>query len=74
MHNMTTFTKYSFTTAWARNKTIRSAQCNYERFYYADTDSIHLSGLAPPKENELFHIQDSDLGKWKCEMVFHKAK
>ena len=22
----------SFTTAWARNKTIRSAQCNYERF------------------------------------------
>ena len=64
----------SFTTAWARNKTIRSAQCNYERFYYADTDSIHLSGLEPPKENELFHIHDSDLGKWKCEMVFHKAK
>lgn len=64
----------SFTTAWARNKTIRSAQCNYDRFYYADTDSIHLSGLEPPKENELFHIHDSDLGKWKCEMVFHQAK
>ena len=64
----------SFTTAWARNKTIRSAQCNYDRFYYADTDSIHLSGIEPPKENELFHIHDSDLGKWKCEMVFHKAK
>ena len=64
----------SFTTAWARNKTIRSAQCNYDRFYYADTDSIHLSGLEPPKENELFHIHESDLGKWKCEMVFHKAK
>ena len=64
----------SFTTAWARNKTIRSAQCNYDRFYYADTDSIHLSGLEPPTENELFHIHDSDLGKWKCEMVFHKAK
>ena len=64
----------SFTTAWARNKTIRSAQCNYDRFYYADTDSIHLSGLEPPKENELFHIHDSDLGKWKCEMVFHRAK
>ena len=64
----------SFTTAWARNKTIRSAQCNYDRFYYADTDSIHLSGLEPPKENELFHIHESELGKWKCEMVFHKAK
>lgn len=64
----------SFTTAWARNKTIRSAQCNYDRFYYADTDSIHLSGLEPPLENELFHIHESDLGKWKCEMVFHKAK
>ena len=64
----------SFTTAWARNKTIRSAQCNYDRFYYADTDSIHLSGLEAPKENDLFHIQESELGKWKCEMVFHKAK
>ena len=64
----------SFTTAWARNKTIRSAQCNYDRFYYADTDSIHLSGLEPPKENELFHIHESDFGKWRCEMVFHKAK
>lgn len=64
----------SFTTAWARNKTIRSAQCNYDRFYYADTDSIHLLGLEPPLENELFHIHESDLGKWKCEMVFHKAK
>ena len=64
----------SFTTAYARNKTIRSAQCNYDRFYYADTDSIHLSGLEKPKENELFKIHDSELGKWKCEMVFHKAK
>lgn len=64
----------SFTTAWARNKTIRSAQCNYDRFYYADTDSIHLSGLEQPKENDLFKIHESDLGKWKCEMIFHKAK
>ena len=64
----------SFTTAYARNKTIRSAQCNYNRFYYADTDSIHLSGLEQPQENELFQIHDSELGKWKCEMVFHKAK
>ena len=64
----------AFTTAYARNKTIRSAQCNYDRFYYADTDSIHLSGLEPPEENELFQIHDSELGKWKCEMVFHKAK
>ena len=63
-----------FVTSYARNKTIRSAQCNYDRFYYADTDSIHLSGLEPPKENELFTIDAYNLGAWKCEMVFHKAK
>ena len=63
-----------FVTSYARNKTIRSAQCNYDRFYYADTDSIHLSGLEPPKENELFTIDAYQLGAWKCEMVFHKAK
>ena len=63
-----------FVTSYARNKTIRSAQCNYDRFYYADTDSIHLSGLEPPKENELFTIDTYNLGAWKCEMVFHKAK
>lgn len=63
-----------FVTSYARNKTIRSAQCNYDRFYYADTDSIHLSGLEPPKENELFTIDAYQLGAWKCEMVFHQAK
>ena len=63
-----------FVTAWARNKTIRSAQANYDRFIYADTDSIHLSGLEQPKENEYFSIHQSKLGKWKCEMVFHKGK
>ena len=63
-----------FVTSYARNKTIRSAQCNYDRFYYADTDSIHLSGLEPPMENELFKIDEYELGAWKCEMVFHRAK
>ena len=34
-------------TSYARNFTIRHAIANYERFCYADTDSIHLQGLDP---------------------------
>lgn len=32
----------AFITAWARDKTIRSAQQVYKYFVYADTDSLHL--------------------------------
>lgn len=60
-----------FVTAWARNKTIRSAQSVYPRFIYADTDSIHITGLDEPKNIEIDQIK---LGCWKCEMVFHRAK
>lgn len=34
----------AFVTAYARKFTITAAQANYERFIYADTDSIHLLG------------------------------
>ena len=60
-----------FVTAWARNKTIRSAQSVYERFIYADTDSLHLEGLDLPENLE---ISDTELGKWKHEATFSKAK
>lgn len=38
----------TFVTAWARHKTITSAQQVYDHFVYADTDSLHLSIELPP--------------------------
>ena len=73
-------TKYtamaSFITSYARNDTIRSAQKNYERFIYADTDSISLEGYEIPTN---INIDDKKLGYWKNEgefsdSIFLKAK
>lgn len=60
-----------FITAYARNKTIRSAQKVYDRFIYADTDSLHLEGLDIPEGLE---ISDTALGAWKIEGTFEKAR
>lgn len=60
-----------FTTAYARDKTIRSCQKVIERFVYADTDSMHL------KETDIPHgldIDDNKLGYWKIEGKFNKAR
>lgn len=59
-----------FITAHARGKTIRAAQANYDRFVYADTDSIHLTGTADPVGIE---IHDTALGAWKHEYYFTEA-
>lgn len=61
----------SFITAYARKKTIESAQKLYDRFIYADTDSLHLLGNEIPNEIE---ISDTKLGAWKLEGKFTKAK
>jgi hypothetical protein len=61
----------TFITSYARNKTIRAAQTVYDRFIYADTDSLHLTGLEMPKELDIDSVQ---LGAWKHEAVFSKAK
>lgn len=60
-----------FTTAYAREHTIRAAQANYHRFMYADTDSLHLLGLEMPENIE---IDPYKLGAWKHEFTFKKAK
>lgn len=59
-----------FVTAWARYKTISAAQRNFDRFIYADTDSLHLIG------NELpcLEINETKLGAWKLEARFTKAR
>ena len=59
-----------FTTAWARDKMIRSAQACFDRFLYCDTDSLHVLGLDVPD----IDIHESELGFWKCEGIFSKAK
>jgi hypothetical protein len=60
-----------FITSWARYKTITSAQKVYDRFIYADTDSLHLEGEEIPEGLE---ISDTELGKWKLESRFTKAR
>lgn len=61
----------TFITAYARAYTIRSAQKNYKRFMYADTDSLHLEGKEIPKE---IHVDPYELGAWKHESTFRRAK
>lgn len=61
----------AFITAYAREKTIRSAQSVYDRFIYADTDSLHLIGQDPPPELD---IHPTRLGAWKNEGVFTDSK
>lgn len=61
----------SFITAWARYKTISSAQMVYDRFIYADTDSLHLVGTELPSNLE---IDDTKLGAWKHESSFERAR
>ena len=60
-----------FVTAYAREKTIRSAQSVYKRFIYADTDSLHLVGVDVPENLE---IHPTHLGAWKNEGTFVDSK
>lgn len=62
----------TFITSWARWYTITSAQKVYERFLYADTDSLHLLGTNIP---ECLNISDTEMGAWKIEVKeFTRAK
>lgn len=60
----------SFITAYARYKTITSAQRNIERFLYADTDSLHLLGTEIPD----LEVDPVKLGAWKHEATFSRGK
>lgn len=61
----------AFITAYARNTTIRAAQNVFDRFIYADTDSLHLVGTELP---EGLDIHDTRLGAWAHEKTFTRAK
>lgn len=62
-----------FITAYARNKTIRSAQAVYESFIYADTDSIHTT-KSVDEISKFIDVDQKELGKWKYEGTCKKAK
>lgn len=58
----------TFVTAWARHKTITSAQKVYPMFAYADTDSLHLNlklpdALSSLSNDELEKLTTADLQK-----------
>lgn len=59
-----------FITAYAREKTIRSGQTVYDRFIYADTDSLHLTGFEIPD----IDVHPTRLGAWKHEGTFTDSK
>ena len=61
----------TFITAWARYLTITSAQSVYDRFLYADTDSLHLIGTDIPAEIDVDPVR---LGAWKHEATFTRGK
>lgn len=57
-------------TSYARNFTIRHAMANYDRFCYADTDSIHLQGLEPAN---MVIVDPVEFCCWKNECDFDFA-
>ena len=57
-------------TSYARNFTIRHAMANYDRFCYADTDSIHIQGVEPA---EMVVVDPVEFCCWKNECDFDFA-
>ena len=60
----------TFVCAWARDKTIRTAQSEEESFVYADTDSVHL--VNEQLDDKL--VDPVKLGYWKHEGTFEIGK
>jgi len=59
-----------FTASYARERVITAAQNNYDRFCYADTDSIHIVGIELPEGIEIHNFK---LGAWKHEGDWSEA-
>ena len=59
----------AFCTAYARCKTVKAAQANYEIFCYADTDSIHCV-----KEPRGIQVDGVKLGAWANEACWDRAR
>ena len=71
-----------FITSYARDKTIRTSQAikdysikkyGKDLYYYSDTDSVH-TGLSIDELKKFCEIDNVELGKWKHEASFTKAR
>lgn len=60
----------AFVTSYGREQTIRTGQRFYDRFIYADTDSISLAGTEKPD----IDIHPTKLGYWDHECTFSDSK
>lgn len=60
-----------FITANARWVEITTAQKNYDRFIYGDTDSNHLTGTEPP---EWMELDSKKLGCWDHEYTSERSR
>lgn len=63
----------TFITAYARYKTISSAQKIYKDFIYADTDSLHTTA-SEEEVKSVIEVDQSKLGAWKNEGTALRAK
>ena len=72
----------AFITAYAREKTIRTSQAikdysiekyGIDKYIYSDTDSIHTL-LSIEELKKFCEIDDFELGKWKHESTFKRAR
>lgn len=61
----------TFITSYCRDKIIRASEACYDRFIYADTDSIHINGTEPVTGIE---VDDYKLGAFKLESTFIRAR
>lgn len=61
----------TFITSYCRDKIIRTANSVYDRFIYADTDSLHILGTNPANEID---VDDYRLGAFKKESEFVRAR
>lgn len=62
-----------FITSYARLVCISTAQENYDRLIYCDTDSMHLRGKEIP-ENMKNKIHKTKLGYWDLEAIYDRAR
>ena len=65
----------SFVTAWAKHKTITSAQATgIDNFVYADTDSLKIVNLRQHHVQKIIKVHNKNLGEWKFEGYASKGK
>lgn len=68
-----------FITSYARQNVITTAQrfggtSADSHFCYMDTDSVHVIGISEDEVKKIINVHPSDLGAWKKEYEFVRAK